>query len=71
MDYLQAAKDKKRDMVLLHKRMDKDRDLVNLASYVLRDTAVEPKVIPHAVSVTLNDPAVFATNVEASLSNAA
>ena len=68
MDYKQAVKDKKRDVKALEERMDADRDLVNLAAYTLND--VDNHKIPHAISVTLNDPAVFAANVESSLGNA-
>lgn len=64
-NYLQAVQDKKKELTELHKRMDTDRDLVNLDSYVLKD--VDKHRIPHAVSITLNDPAVFAANVESSL----
>ena len=68
MNYLTAVNDKKRELTDLHTRMDNDRDLVNLDKYVLKD--VGNKKIPNAISITLNDPAVFATNVEASLNNA-
>jgi len=67
MDYLNAVKDKKKELGDLHKRMDADRDLVNLDKYVLKDAS--SRRIPNAVSITLNDPAVFASNVEASLNN--
>lgn len=66
--YWQDVIGKEGDCKELFKRMDDDRDLVNLASYVLKD--VRDKKLPNAVSVTLNDPAVFATNVESSLSGA-
>jgi len=67
-DYVQLVKDKKDENKELYKRMDTDRDLVNLSAYTLKDT--NGREIPHAVSITLNDPAYFATNVEASLNNA-
>ena len=67
MDYLKAVADKKKELTNLHERMDDDRDLVNLDKYVLKD--INAQKIPNAVSITLNDPAVFAANVEASLSN--
>jgi len=70
MDYLQLAKAKETEWGPLFGRMDQDRDLVNLIKYILRDTEPQPKPIPHAVSVTLNDPSVFATNIEASLGQA-
>jgi len=68
MDYLAAVKDQKTAFADLHGRMDTDKDLVYLSKYTLTD--VNDKQIPHAVSVTLNDPAVFAANVESSLNNA-
>jgi len=68
IDYKKAIEDKKTEMGGLHARMDDDRKLVELAKYVLKD--VDDKVLPHVVSITLNDPAVFATNVEAALTNA-
>ena len=49
----------------LHGRQDEDRELVELADYVLKD--VNGDDVPNSVSVTLNDSAVFATNVESSL----
>jgi hypothetical protein len=49
----------------LNERMDADRDLIELANYVLKDT--DGNQIPHSVSVTVNDPAVFCANVEAAL----
>ena len=45
-----------------------DRDLVNLAKFTLKDA--DEKKIPHALSITLPDIAVFAANVESSLNNA-
>jgi len=65
MDYLKAIEDKKGELSALHARMDADKDLVNLAKYSLKD--VNDKNVPNAISVTLNDPAVFAANVESSL----
>ena len=70
MDYLALAKAKETEWGPLFGRMDQDRDLVNLIKYILRDTEPQPKPIPHSVSVTLNDPSVFATNIEASLGQA-
>jgi hypothetical protein len=65
MDYKKAVEDKKAELSSLHLRMDEDRKLVELAKYALKD--VNEKNVPNSVSVTLNDPAVFAANVEASL----
>jgi len=68
IDYKKAIEDKKSEMGGLHARMDDDRKLVELAKYVLQD--VNDKDLPDTLSITLNDPAVFATNVEAALTNA-
>lgn len=68
MDYKKAVDDKKKELTDLHKRMDADADLVNLKAYTLKD--VKEHDIPRSISVTLNDAAVFAANVESSLSNA-
>jgi len=68
IDYKKAVEDKKTELVGLHGRMDTDRELVELAKYALKD--VNGKAVPNSISVTLNDPAVFATNVESSLGSA-
>jgi len=70
MDYKKAVKEKKDELQAsgLTQRMDADADLVNLSKYTLKDAG--NKKLPNAVSVTLNDPAVFAANVESSLGNA-
>ena len=68
MDYKQLVAEKKTEISDLHKRMDDDRKLVELAKYVLTDA--DNHNVPHAISVTLNDPAVFATNVESALNGA-
>ena len=65
MDYVEAVNQKKSDWGALFSRMDNDRKLVELDKYVLKD--VNDNIIPNSISVTLNDPAVFATNVESSL----
>lgn len=67
-DYKTLIADKKSELSDLHARMDTDRELTELVAYVLNDT--DKKKIPHSVSITLNDPLVFATNVEAALSSA-
>jgi hypothetical protein len=64
-DYRKQLEAKHTEYASLFDRMDTDRNLVNLVEYVLRDT--ENKEIPHAISVTLNDPLVFAVSVESSL----
>jgi hypothetical protein len=67
-DYKALADGKFKEWGKLHARMDGDRDLVNLAKYILRDT--DNHIIPHAISITLNDPLVFAVNVESALNAA-
>ena len=64
-DYKKLVEDKKSEWGALHSRMDADRQLVELSKYVLKD--VNDKTVPNTLSVTLNDPAVFAANVESSL----
>jgi len=68
MDYKKAVKEQKDELSELNQRMDDDADLVNMEKYVLKD--VNKHIIPRAISVTLNDPAVFAANVESSLGRA-
>jgi len=68
MDLKQAVKDQKGERSDLEKRMDADAALVNLDKYTLKD--VNGKDVPRSISVTLNDPAVFAANVESSLGRA-
>jgi hypothetical protein len=68
MDYKKLVDDKKKELKDLHDRMDEDANLVNLKGYVLQDVNKRP--IPNSISVTLNDLAVFAANVEASLGSA-
>ncbi len=65
IDFKKAVEDKKTELVGLHGRMDEDRKLVELGKYELKD--VNDRAVPNSISVTLNDPAVFATNVESSL----
>lgn len=63
-----VIEDKKADRTALDARMDTDRKLVELAKYKFED--VNGNEIPDSVAVTLNDMAVFATNVESALGNA-
>lgn len=67
-DYKKLVEEKKAELSGLHGRMDADRQLVELAKYALKD--VNDKDVPNSISVTLNDPAVFAANVESSLGKA-
>lgn len=64
-DYKQLAKDKEIALKPLFDRMDNDRKLIDLESYVLKDAAGNP--VPDSISVTLPDLAIFATNVESAL----
>jgi len=52
----------------LFDRMQTDADLFNLAKYTIKDT--ENHQIPHSLSVTINDAAVFAWRVETALNSA-
>ncbi|GAH28677.1 unnamed protein product, partial [marine sediment metagenome] len=69
-DYKKLIEDEKaqRETSGLHGRMDADAALVELKKFALQD--VNEKDVPNSVSITLNDPAVFAANVEASLGGA-
>ena len=67
-DYLQQVKDKEDEEQALRERMDTDRDLVRLKSYVMQN--IKGKDVPDVVNVTLNKPAVFAANVESALNKA-
>ncbi len=67
-DYKKLVEDKKGELSALHGRMDADRQLVELAKYALKD--VNDKDVPNSISVTLNDMAVFAANVESALGKA-
>ena len=69
IDYKKAVEDKKTELTGLHGRMDEDRKLVELGKYTLKD--VNDRAVPNSISVTLNDPAVFAVNVESSMGSAA
>jgi len=68
VDIKKAFDEKKAEFSDLQKRIDTDADLVNLSKYILKDIGGHP--VPRAISITLNDPAVFAASVEASLGNA-
>ena len=67
-DYKKLVENKKAELSELYDRMDADRELVELTKYALED--VNGKAVPNSISVTLNDPAVFAANVESSLGSA-
>lgn len=64
-NYLQKVEEKEAEKSELDRRMDADRDLGNLAPYVMRDK--DKKRIPNIINVTLNDPAYFLAYVEARL----
>lgn len=68
MDYLKACKDKRAEFNELSARMDGDKSLLYLTKYQMKDKNKRP--IPNIINVTLNDPAVFAWNVIASLGSA-
>ena len=68
MDLKKAFENKKTEFKDLQNRQDADRKLVELTKYVLND--VEGHKVPYAISVTLNDIAVFDANVESALGSA-
>jgi len=70
IDYYKLVEAKKAESGIsaLQARMDGDRELVELSKYVLED--VNKNKVPNAISVTLNDPGVFATKVESALGDA-
>ncbi len=53
------------DLSDLFARMDSDRKLFNLDTFILKD--YEDHKVRNAISVTLNDPAMFAARVEAAM----
>lgn len=65
VDYKKLADATEKMWEPLFNRIKDDDALVNLERYILYDTG--GKEVPHALSVTLNDISVFATNVEAAL----
>lgn len=68
IDYKKLVDDKKTELTGLQGRMDSDRELVEGKKFILKD--VNDKDVPNAISVTLNDIAVFAAKVESSLNGA-
>jgi hypothetical protein len=60
MDKIKRAEDR---LSALHRRMDEDAALAHLESYTLEDEAGNP--VPNAISVTMNEPAVFANAIVA------
>ena len=68
MDYKKAVEDKEREWTDLYTRMDEDKGLIYLDSYKMED--LNKRKVPNVINVTLNDPAVFAANVESSLGSA-
>ncbi|MCK9597613.1 MAG: hypothetical protein M0R06_01155 [Sphaerochaeta sp.] len=61
MDNLKMIQDRENELGNLYARMDKDRDAVRMKSYILTgfDT-YKNREIPRTVSVTMNEPGVFA-----------
>lgn len=67
-DTMGIIKEREAELDALYRRMDKDRDAVYLEAYVLTGLAqFKDKEIPNTVSVTMNDPGVFAQAVSAIL----
>jgi len=67
-EYLQQVRDKEGELQELYNRMDTDKELAQLAKYVMINAKDKP--VPDVVNVTLNKPAVFLANVESALNNA-
>ena len=63
--FLDKIKAKEKSLAALYTRMDLDRDIVYLNKYQLKDS--KGKAIPNTISVTMNDPAVFASAIVATL----
>jgi hypothetical protein len=63
-EILNLIKDKESEFNELYSRMDRDREAVHLEKYVLTGfDQYKNKEIPRTVSVTMNEPAVFANGV--------
>ena len=67
-DYRTLAKETETAWEPLFTRLQNDDNLINLGAYTLRDT--DKATIPHVLSVTLNDIAVFVSKVETFLGDA-
>ncbi|KKN17518.1 hypothetical protein LCGC14_0965030 [marine sediment metagenome] len=65
IDYRELAKQTRTDWGGLFTRIYDDNEMINLAKYTLLDT--DGKEIPNALSLTLNDFAVFVNKVETAL----
>ena len=68
IDYVKLVRDKEADQSDLFQRMDDDKQLLYLEKYELKD--LSGTKVPDIINITLNDPAVFAANVIASLGSA-
>jgi hypothetical protein len=70
-DTLKLITDRESELGGLYARMDKDRDAVRLKKYVLTGFDLyKDKEIPRTVSVTMNEPAVFADAISSILQGA-
>ena len=47
----------------IYRRMDIDRNMMNLVDYVMMDSQNPPQMVPDIVNVTLNMPSYMATNI--------
>ena len=61
-DSFELIKDKQVEMQPLFKRMDKDRDLLNMVEFKLK--GAEGKPLKDGVNVTMNDAKVFADEIK-------
>jgi hypothetical protein len=68
MDILKLVEDRKKELTPLYDRMDETRDLVYLTPYELKN--FKGRKIDNAVSITMNDPAVFVNAIISDLMGA-
>jgi len=67
-DYLKEIKEQETELLGLHGRMDDDDKLLHLAKYIMKDATGQ--TVKDVVNVTLNKPAIFASNVISALNAA-
>ena len=72
MDNFKLIAERRKDLANLYQRMDGDADAVRLKRYTLTGISEQykDKPLPDTVSMTMNDPQVFATAITAILQNA-
>jgi hypothetical protein len=63
--FLEKIRNKESELSQLYTRMDTDRDRVYLNKYTLKDS--KNLEIPNTISITMNDPAIYASAIAATL----